>query len=88
MENPIIANCAEGAWTLVAGNLVKGDVHTLGDAKVSYFITYRKVGDPAPAGTSELVQMEKHNSVNKEEGLDVYVYCASGAGKVAVWRWQ
>jgi len=83
MANPVIEDCPEGEWTLVATNETAGVIHALKD-EAKYLQTYRDTGEAAPTTIDEGARFEGQLNISASAGIDVYIWCQVTAGKVRV----
>lgn len=83
MANPVLVDCHEGQWTLVATNQTAGIIHVLKD-EAKYLHTYRVTGDTAPTTIEEGVRFDTQLNISDSAGIDIYVWCQIQDGKVRV----
>lgn len=88
MANPAFVDCTENTWTLIATNVVTGNVRKITNGP-TYLHTYRETGDPAPTLSTEgvLIFVEEeslYEPISATSGIDVYIYCISDDGRVRV----
>lgn len=88
MENPVTVNCPAGQWTLVAENVTSGYIRKLNEQPYAYLSTYRLTGEAAPTDKSEGIvifrDLEINEKISASQGIDVYLYPITSAGKVRV----
>lgn len=88
MANPQFVDCPKDVWTLVATNVVTGQLWRA-ELGARYLHTYRDTGDAAPTlrdeGMPIFVDTEKDvETISATLGIDVYVYAANQDGRVRV----
>lgn len=88
MANPSIVACPTGVWTIVATNVVTGNIHRLKTIS-KYLQTYRLTGESAPVNLSEAVPMfegpdKRIEQIQSNQAIDVYIWCKRVAGSVRV----
>jgi hypothetical protein len=86
LANPNIIAVPAGAWLKVATNVLTGFIHTM-KRGVMYQQTYRLTGAAAPTvdDPSEGAEMPWPGApISALAGIDVYIYCTSGDGKIRV----
>lgn len=89
MGNPIYpVLCPKDQWTLVAENVVTGQIHRKSEKPSIYFHTYRLTGEAAPTTIDEGIKLFMNSVISEpitaSSGIDVYIWTTEEDGVVRV----
>ena len=80
MGNPTWPILTEGQWTLVATNVVIGDIHRL-KSKYKYWATHILTGEAAPENTEAMrekspviFELSNEEPIESNQAIDVYIW--------------
>lgn len=80
MGNPTNPTLTEAQWTLIATNVVTGNVYRL-KGKYTYWATFKLTGEAAPANTEEvrdkspkIFELSNIEPIQSNQAIDVYIW--------------
>ena len=87
-NNPVVVECPENIWVIVAEAVTSGTLHRLITSPEHYLHTYRKADDPAPIDNSDAALLFSGVSVfaavSNDASIDVYVKAIGANGRIRV----
>ncbi len=82
MADPVIVVCTANAWTLVAQNVIAGQIWKTKTGPF-YHQTYVMTGNPAPTGLTKAADFQGDvMDISAQAAIDVYLYAQGEAGEI------